>query len=130
MFLNIMYYQTLNETKTNNSTNTVGLSVGPLYVSAQQVEFLCFHCLLNSFVSVEDYYWNYCGSLRVHSKYFISSILSTNSNTWNTSISSTSSSDFFETSTFEVNRILNAAIFVKKDFFFYSVSKRENERWN
>ncbi len=37
MFLNIMYYDLSNEAKMNNSTNTISLSFGPLYITSQQV---------------------------------------------------------------------------------------------
>jgi hypothetical protein len=38
MLLNIMYYDLSTEAKTNNSTKSViGLSIGPLYISSEQV---------------------------------------------------------------------------------------------
>jgi hypothetical protein len=38
MFLNIMYYDLSAEVKSNNSTNNAGsLSIGPLYISSEQV---------------------------------------------------------------------------------------------
>jgi hypothetical protein len=37
MFLNIMYYDLSNEAKNQNSTNTGSLSIGPLYISSEQV---------------------------------------------------------------------------------------------
>jgi succinate dehydrogenase/fumarate reductase cytochrome b subunit len=37
MFLNIMYYDLSNEAKTNSSTNTVSLTIGPLYITSEQV---------------------------------------------------------------------------------------------
>ena len=40
MFLNIMYYDLKNETKVNNSTNTMSLSFGPLIITSEQVEVI------------------------------------------------------------------------------------------
>lgn len=40
MFLNIMYYDLSNETAMTNSTNTIGLSVGPVNISLQQVDYI------------------------------------------------------------------------------------------
>lgn len=37
MFLNIMYYDLSNEAKIQNSTNAAGLSLGPIYLSSQQI---------------------------------------------------------------------------------------------
>ena len=37
MFLNIMYYDLSNEPKISNSTNTNSLSLGPVYLSSQQI---------------------------------------------------------------------------------------------
>ena len=42
MLLNIMYYDLSNEAKMTNSTNTMNLSLGPLYISSQQVRSFSF----------------------------------------------------------------------------------------
>jgi hypothetical protein len=42
MFINIMYYDLSNQAKINNSTETLSLSFGPLFISSDQVCLFCF----------------------------------------------------------------------------------------
>jgi len=42
MFINIMYYDLLNQAKINNSTETASLSFGPLFISSEQVCLFSF----------------------------------------------------------------------------------------
>lgn len=43
MLLNIMYYDVMQEAKSSNQIQSTGLSIGPLYISGQQVGFLSSH---------------------------------------------------------------------------------------
>ena len=45
MFLNIMYYDLKKETEINKSTNTVGLSLGPILLTWEQVDLIGLFCL-------------------------------------------------------------------------------------
>jgi hypothetical protein len=56
MLLNILYYDQANEAKTNNN-NTMSLSLGPLYITPEQVCFIC--CRFYSII-VEYLDWNWC----------------------------------------------------------------------
>ena len=56
MLLNIMYYGLSAEAKSSNQTQANSLSLGPLYISAQQV---CYpSILLENVYFIED--WNRC----------------------------------------------------------------------
>jgi hypothetical protein len=112
---------------TNNSTNTISLSIGPLYITPEQV---CHSHSLFVFISIyiEDYYWNYCGSLFIDSKYFFDSILSTYSFTSTSNISSTSSFVYNQISYWNVRRHWDEFICFFKNSFVFSEKEIKHKK--